>query len=359
MTTTSVLISGAGVAGMALASLLSRDGYDVTVVERAAAIRESGYAVDFRGVALQVLEELGLLEATRRLTTQMSGATVVDGSGAPIERLPAEAFGGDLEVPKRDFVDLLYRHSADDADFRFANTITGLRQRDDAVLVTFERGPERRFDLVFGADGIYSRVRRLAFVPHHQAVRHLGMSGAGFSTDNYLGLDHEGLLQSRTGSAIYLFSGSDPDRLTVSLSFGTDSAALDRQGREKQESALRVAFADGGWEAPRLLEAMARADDFYFSSACQVQLDRWSDGRIALLGDAGYCAAPTSGRGTSQALLGARSLTEQLAATSGDHQAAFAAYEAELRPVVAENQAVGQAGVAAFGGAAEASRPAE
>lgn len=348
--TPSVLISGAGVAGMALAGLLTRDGFDVTVVERAPEVRESGYAVDFRGEALDVLEQLGLLEATRELTTHARGTTLVDAEGRPIDTLPAAAFGGDLEVPKAAFTRLLFQHTAGTVDYLFDDSITDLRQDEEGVDVTFEHAPARRFGLVFGADGVRSRVRRLAFGADAAFVGHLGMSGAGFSTENYLGLDHEGLLQSSPGAAIYVFNGQQPDRLSVSLSFGTDSAELDRAGRAAQEAAVREAFAGAGWEAPRLLAAMSRATDFYFASASQVDLDSWSDGRIALLGDAGYCAAPTSGMGTSQALLGARSLADQLAAADGDHQTAFDRYQAQLRPIVTENQAIGRAGAEAFGG---------
>ncbi|GAA4613615.1 hypothetical protein GCM10023195_59030 [Actinoallomurus liliacearum] len=137
----------------------------------------------------------------------------------------------------------------------------------------------------------------------------------------------------------------------------TASPALDRRGRQEQEEAVRAAFAGHGWEAPRLLEAMSRADDFYFSSSCQVHLDRWSTGRVALVGDAGYCAAPTSGMGTSQALIGAWTLVRALASAGGDPTAAFGAYEAELRPYVAENQANGRQAAATFGGAADLADP--
>jgi 2-polyprenyl-6-methoxyphenol hydroxylase-like FAD-dependent oxidoreductase len=213
----------------------------------------------------------------------------------------------------------------------------------------FARGAAREFDLVIGADGLYSGVRQLAFGPPADTVQHLGMSGAGFTTGNYLGLDRTGVLQLAEGAAIYLFSAGDPDRLTVSLSFATASAELDRRGRDEQERAVRSAFARHGWEVPRLLDAMAEADDFYFASAGQVHLERWSHGRVALVGDAGYCAAPTSGMGTSQALIGARVLARQLAGAGGDHEAAFGAYEAELRPYVEENQSKGRDAALMFG----------
>ncbi|MFB6435979.1 FAD-dependent monooxygenase [Streptomyces sp. NPDC056411] len=349
MTTMKVLISGASVAGPALAQLLHRDGHQVTVVERAPALRDSGYAVDFRGAAFEVLDELGILDEVRAHDTRMRGTTLLDGAGAVTGELPAEAFAGELEVPKRELTRILHRLTSDGVAYVFGDSIATLTPHDSGVSVTFERAAPRDFDLVIGADGVYSTVRRLAFGPHADAVRHLGMSGAGFTTANHLGLDRRGVLQRTGDTAIYLFSAGDPDRLTVSLSFATASAALDRCDRAAQQDAVRTAFAGHGWQAPRLLEAMARAADFHFASACQVHLGRWSHGRIALVGDAGYGAAPTSGMGTSQALLGARSLARQLAAAGGDHTAAFAAYEAELRPYVTRNQTLGREAAALFG----------
>ncbi|WP_371778237.1 FAD-dependent monooxygenase [Streptosporangium subroseum] len=352
MTKTKVLISGASVAGPVLAYFLHRDGYDVTVVERVPKLRDSGYAVDFRGQALDILEEMGILAEVREHDTKMRGTTLVDERGVETGRLPAEVFAGELEVPKRDLTRILHRVTADDVAYVFDDSISALTRHASGVTVEFERSAAGEFDLVFGADGVYSKVRQLTFGPHTGMLRHLGLSGVGFSTANHIGLDRGGVLQHTANTAIYLVGLGAAERLTVSLSFATASPALDRCGRDEQEAAVRAAFSGHAWEAPRLLEAMSEADDFYFGSSCQVHLDRWSCGRIALVGDAGYCAAPTSGMGTSQALLGAWTLARSLASAGGDHTTAFAAYEAELRPYVTENQVKGRQAATMFGGEA-------
>ncbi|MFC3986577.1 FAD-dependent monooxygenase [Streptosporangium jomthongense] len=280
----------------------------------------------------------------------MRGTTLLDDKGVETGRLPAEAFAGELEVPKQELTRILHRITTDDVTYVFDDSISALTQHGSGVTVEFERGAAREFDMVIGADGVHSKVRQLAFGPCAGALRHLGLSGAGFSTANHLGLERGGLLQQGPGAALYLFGSGAPDRLTVSFSFATASPALDRRGRDEQENAVRAAFACFGGQAPRLLEAMSEADDFYFSSACQVHLDRWSYGRIALVGDAGYCAAPTSGMGTSQALIGTRALAGNLASAAGDHMAAFAAYEERLRPYVTGNQAAGRQAATMFGG---------
>ncbi|WP_040810039.1 FAD-dependent monooxygenase [Nocardia concava] len=343
-----VLISGASVAGPALAYGLRRQGYEVTVVERAPSLRSSGYAVDFRGDAFDVLDRMGILDEVRGHDTRMLGTDLVDAEGNKTGELPSEAFAGDLEIPKKELTRILHRITAEGVDYWFGDSITALEQDDDGVRVRFEHHAPATFDLVVGADGVYSAVRRLAFGPHAQFVRHLGMSGAGFTTANFLGLDHRVVLQSTPGRAILLFSGNESDRMTVSLSFATDSAEVDLLDRDRQELLVRNAFADAGWELPRLLKEMSDAPDFMFSSACQVDLDHWSRGRIVLVGDAGYCAAPTSGMGTSQALIGADTLATCLA-EAADHTTAFAAYEQRLRPYVTANQEHGREAAAMFG----------
>jgi 2-polyprenyl-6-methoxyphenol hydroxylase-like FAD-dependent oxidoreductase len=331
---TKVLISGASVAGPALAYFLTAAGHDVTVVERAGDLRDSGYAVDFRGDAFAVLADLGIEDRVRALDTRMRGTDLLDEAGTKVGELPREVFSSDVEVPKWELTRLLHEITADRVRYVFGDSITSIRDGH----VEFERGPAGDYDFVFGADGVRSNVRRLVFGP--EGLVHLGMSGAGFSLPNHLGLDHSGLLWQHGGAAVYMCSNADPARLTVGMSFATDSPELDRRPRSEQEAAIRAAFAGYGWEIPCLLDAMATAEDFRFDSTCQVRIDSWSRGRVALVGDAGYCAAPTSGMGTSQALIGARSLARHLIA---DQETAFAAYERELRPYVAENQELGRA----------------
>ncbi|WP_436533567.1 FAD-dependent monooxygenase [Actinoplanes sp. HUAS TT8] len=336
----SALISGASVAGPALAWFLRRDGWEVTVVERAPGPRTSGYAVDFRGDAIPVLATIGILDEVREHEIHMRGTLLVDASGTTVGNLPASTFAGELEVPKSVLTGILQRVA--DVTYLFDDTITALVQHDDRVTVSFERAPTRDFDLVFGADGVHSAVRRLVF-PGGDPIQHLGMSGVGFTTANHFGLHHRGRLQAEPGRAVYAFSAEDRSRMTVSLSFATSAALPDRAAHE---AAARELFAD----QPRLLADMATADDFYFAATCQVHLDRWSTGRVALLGDAGFCAAPTSGMGTSQALVAASTLARCLAVHGEDHTTAFEQYEKELRPYITENQRRGREAVAGFGG---------
>ncbi|WP_194837890.1 FAD-dependent monooxygenase [Nocardia sp. XZ_19_369] len=340
MTNTNILISGAGVAGPALAYWLRRHGYTPTVAERAAAPRPGGYAVDFRGAAITVLERMGILDEVRKNSTTVRDSKVVDSDGRHVVTMPAAIFAGELEVLKSDLTDILYALTEDETEYLFDNSITALDEDADGVLVRFERGEPRRFDLVVGADGMYSKVRALAFGAHADYLHHLGVYNAIFATDNFLNLDYEGrACQLGDGRSANVFSARDNTEARAALYFAAELLDYDRRDLDAQKRLLAERFAGDGWEMPRLLEYLAASSDLYLTPVSQVRMDTWSKGRIVLLGDACACASPLSGRGTSQALIGAYILAGELATAAGDYAAAFASYENQLRDYVKTNQA--------------------
>ncbi|MFB4298208.1 FAD-dependent monooxygenase [Actinomadura sp. NTSP31] len=341
---TSVLVSGAGIAGLALAFWLRRHGFAPTVVERAPAIRAGGYKVDVRGAALTVAERMGLLDELRGMRTGVRSGTVVDAAGRRVASMDGDTFGGrvhgDAEVLRGDLHRLLFERT--EAEYLFGDSVAELKQTAGGVEVTFESGASRTFGLVVGADGLHSATRSLAFGPEERFVRDLGHRISIFSVPDHLGLDREEVTCIGPGRTTLAYSvDGDADAKAMFL-FRSGDAGVPR-GRAAQERALAAAYAGEGWEVPRLLDGMGAAPDFYFDSVAQVHMDRWSDGRVVLLGDAAYCASPASGQGTSLALVGAYVLAGELAAAQGDHEAAFAAYEREMRPFVARNQKLGPA----------------
>ncbi|MBB4699638.1 FAD-dependent monooxygenase [Sphaerisporangium siamense] len=342
---TSVLISGASVAGPALAYLLRRHGFAVTVVERAPAARAGGQAIDVRGAALTVADRIGILADVRRHRTHMKGMSMLDGDGNELWRSTEMALssgrlgGDDVELLREDLSRLIHDRTRDDVEYVFGDSIATLDQDGHGVRVTFERSAPRAFDLVVGADGLHSAVRRLAFGPEREFVHHLGMYVSIFSTDNYLGLEdwQTWFNDGSVGGAVYPVRGNT--ELRVNLGFESpDPIAYDHRDVEAQKRLVADRCARARWEVPRLLKAMWDAPDFYFDSMAQVRMDRWSSGRVTLLGDAGYCASPLSGQGTSLALIGAYVLAAELARS--DHETAFAAYESRMRPFVTLNQSL-------------------
>ncbi|ROQ35336.1 2-polyprenyl-6-methoxyphenol hydroxylase-like FAD-dependent oxidoreductase [Streptomyces sp. PanSC19] len=327
-----VLISGASVAGPALAHWLHRHGFDTTVVERAPALRDGGYAVDFRGEAhLSILRRMGIMDAVQRARTGMGSMSYVDSAGKPQAKLPADLFAGDVEILRGDLARILYDATEQHTEYVFGDSITSLTEDADGVTVTFERAAPRRFDLVIGADGLHSTTRRLVFGPEERFVKHLGVHCAIFTTANHLGLDHTGHAYRTAGRLAALYSARHNTEAKAVFYFASELPDLDRRDVPRQQAILAEHFAGTGWECDRLLQDMRSAPDFYFDSVGQVRMDSWSRGRVALLGDAAHCPSSLSGMGTGLALVGAYVLAGELAAAHGDHRVAFARYEEELR----------------------------
>ncbi|MEA5359292.1 FAD-dependent monooxygenase [Amycolatopsis sp., V23-08] len=337
-----VLISGAGVAGGTLAWFLARDGWTVTVVERAPGLRTGGQAIDVRGVALDVVGRMGLDERMRAKRTRMRGMSMVDGAGQELFRSEEFTYSSgrldndDYELLRDDAVAILHEATADRVEYVFGDSITALTEEAHGVRVEFEHSGFRTFDLVVGADGLHSAVRRLTFGPEERFSTHLGQYLAIFPTANFLGLEDWQMWfrHEETGGAIYPVR--DNTELRVTLGFGSEPLPPLTVPEQKQLIAERLAGL--GWEVPKLLAAMAEAEVFYFDAMAQIHLDRWSTGRIGLLGDAGYCASALSGQGTSLALVGAYVLAQELGRAG--HEEAFPAYERRMRPFVALNQAL-------------------
>lgn len=348
MKNVSVLICGASVAGPALAHWLHRYGFTTTIVERAPALRDGGYAVDFRGEAhLSVLRGMGILDDVERARTGMGSMSYVNSAGKPQARLPADLFAGDVEILRGDLARILYDATEKHTEYVFGDSITSLTEDAEGVSVTFERAAPRRFDLVIGADGLHSTTRRLAFGPQEQFVRHLGVHCAIFTTANRLGLDHTGHAYRTAGRLVALYSARHNTEAKAVFYFASPLLDLGRREVSRQQAVLAEHFAGTGWESDRLLEDMRYAPDFYFDPVGQVRMDSWSRGRVALVGDAAYCPSSLSGMGTGLALVGAYVLAGELAAARGDHRVAFARYEDELRDYAAGCQKMGE-GVAGF-----------
>ncbi|MGC4937013.1 FAD-dependent monooxygenase [Kribbella sp. DT2] len=338
---TTILISGASVAGPALAYWLQRFGHSVTVIEKAPAPRPGGYAVDFRGASLEVLDRMGLLAAVEARATRMGGMDYVNESGRTVARTSPTAFSGELEILRGDLVEILYDATRDGVEYVFGDSITRLTEDADGVLAEFEHGAPRRFDLVVGADGLHSTVRRLAFGPE-QSFRHdLGYAVSVVTVPNHLDLDHTGRLLSLPGKTVGAYSAHENTEAKALFYFATEATegpAVDRRDTAAQRQLVEDTFAGIGWEVPRLLSELRTADDFYFDSISQIKLDSYSRGRVALVGDAGYCASPLSGMGTSLGIVGAYVPAGELHTAKGDYTRALAAYDELMRPFVAACQ---------------------
>ncbi len=337
-TTNTILISGASVAGPALAFWLHKFGFDVTIVEQAPGIRPGGYAVDFRGVVLSVLEQMDLLDEIKKFETRTNKINIVDKHNNIVGNFPDAFTSGELEIMRGDLANILYEATRQNVNYIFDDSITALTEHADGVTVSFKHHKNRDFDLVIGADGLHSKVRAVAFGDENKYVSHLGLYIAIFTIPNFLDLNMDGVYYSSIGKRVGVFGAKEGTEARASFYFAEGPIPYNHRDIAQQKQIVRKKFAKEEWEVPALLEMMDNASDFYFDSISQVKMDTWSKGRIALIGDAAHCASPMSGMGTSMAVLGAYILAGELQAAKGNYQQAFASYETQMRPLVARCQ---------------------
>ena len=338
MKTKSILISGASVAGPALAYWLNRYGYETTIVERSPVLRPGGYAVDFRGAAMEVLKRMELVESIKRFETRAGKITMVDEYNRKLASMPDGFTSGELEIMRGDLARVLYEATQYGTEYIFDESIAGMREDADGVEVDFYRGETRRYDLVIGADGLHSNVRRLVFGPEREFVHDLGLYVAVFTIPNFMDLGMDGLYYGEVGKRVGVFGARKGTAAMASFFFAAEKLTYDRRDVQEQKEILRERFAEMGWQVPKLLRLMDSAPDFYFDSVSQVKMERWSKGRVALLGDAAFCASPASGMGTSLAVIGAYVLAGELRKADGDPARAFERYEAAMRGIVGKAQ---------------------
>jgi 2-polyprenyl-6-methoxyphenol hydroxylase-like FAD-dependent oxidoreductase len=339
-----VLVSGASIAGPVLAYWLARHGFDVTVVERAPTLRKTGgHAVDLFRPAMDITERMGVLPRVEALATGTTRLTLHrEGARRPVRIDLAKIFRATsdrhVEVMRDDLSEIYYDAGRDDVEYLFGDSITAISPDDGEV--TFEQAPPRRFDIVVGADGLHSNVRRLVFGEEAGLTKFIGAYLAVLSLPDPLGLDGETVMHLGVGRTTGIYSARHMSEARAVFLFRRDEQ-LDYHHRDvpRQKQLLREAFAGLHPQVDGWLAELDGAGPFYFDSITQLRLDTWSRGRVTLVGDAGYCPGPAVGGSTSLAVLGAYVLAGELAAAGGDHERAFAAYEREMGELVRQSRA--------------------
>jgi 2-polyprenyl-6-methoxyphenol hydroxylase-like FAD-dependent oxidoreductase len=331
----SVLISGAGIAGPTLAFWLKAAGFSPTLIERAPALRGGGYVIDFWGLGYDIAERMGLEANIQRTGYRVRELRVVNDRGRRVAGFGTGVFtsltgGRYVTLARSGLSRLIFDRAGNDSETLFDEEIVALDERDDHVAVRLQRGGERRFDLVIGADGLHSAVRRLAFGPQQQFEKHLGYVVAAFEAEGYRHRDEDIYV-------MYCAPGRMVGRVTLrenrTLFLFVFAQELGNQLPDlaAQKALLHAHYDDGGWECPQILAALDRIGELYFDRVSQIRMPRWSKGRVALVGDAAYCVSLLAGQGSALAMVGAYVLAGELAKAQGDHASAFRNYENILR----------------------------
>ena len=333
-----------GVAGPTLAFWLSGAGFRPTLVEQTPTIRSGGYVIDFGGLGYDIAERMGLRDEIDRLGYHIREVRIVNERGKRIAGFGTSVFleltgGRYATIARSTLSHLLFDKIKDRAEIIFGDEIHSLRERADCVEVQLEHGGQRRFDLVVGADGLHSKVRRLVFGSQNCFEKRLGYIVAAFEATGYRPRDEDvyvvyndpghmvGRVTLRNDRALFLF--------VFAVDAGSPGTLPDLA---EQKGILRTRFGNKAWECFQILDALDRSNDLYFDRVGQIRMPKWSQGRIALVGDAAYCVSLMAGQGSALAMTGAYVLAGELARASGHHVEAFANYENVLHAFIDAKQ---------------------
>ena len=338
-----VLVSGAGFAGLSSAYWLNKAGYSVTVVEVGSHLKKGGSPVDIKESTVDIVKRMGLFEQIKanRLhleSTEFKNADDVTES-IRILKQPGEALPDDeFEIERDTLLHMLFDTVKDDVEFIFNNSITALHETAEQMEVTFKDGSQGAYDLVLGCDGIHSAVRKLWFGSEAQYLQFLGHYF--FITIVNKLLIRPNTLQMYGVPDKGVMLNAYNNKTDIVLSFRSEKEIdYDYRDKEQQRRIMLEQFTGTGWRTTELLEEVQQSDTFYFDKFCQVKMPSWTKGRVALVGDAGYCASPAAGMGGSLAIIGAAALADALEKHKHNYEEAFDMYNKELRPFIESVQA--------------------
>ena len=359
-----VLVCGAGVAGSILAFWLAKYDFQVVVIERSKAEQKAGQGIEIEEPALKVVKLMGILDELNARKTGEMGFNLEDAHSRSYGTFEVGGISptGALELMRGDLTEVLYK-AADESPnvtYQFATTIQSLRQTQDKVIVDLENKVSKtvkseEFDFVVGADGVKSRTRDLIMGSPEKlnCFKSVGASVAYFSIPKQ---DHDWpysrlchfpgrrivwtrpvAIDSKVTSVYLIHARADVPGLRQANAAGD---------RTKQKEIFAELYRGLGWETPRVIAQMMKAENFYSDELEQVKLQKWSMDRVALVGDAAWAPTPFTGEGNQLAIIGAWVLAQEMSRNRTPR--AFEMYEKRLRSYVENAQNIPLGGYAPY-----------
>jgi len=334
-----VLISGASFAGLATAFWMNRLGYAVTVVEVGKGLKRGGSPVDIKERTVDIMKRMGLLERIQACSLKAKAIDFLDAEGARIATMAAQAGDSnpEYEVERDTLLDMMFEQVRNDAEFIFDDRIARFHETADEVAVTFKSGKRRSFCFVFGCDGNHSSVRRMCFGEESAYACFLQNYFSITIVDKLLIEQDTAQMYNVPGKVVMLNAYNNKTDIIFGF-YSEQEITYSYRDQDEQRGIILQQFSGEGWRTRELLGELSRCRDFYFDKMCQIKMPSWTKGRVALVGDAGYCASPAAGMGGSLAIVGASALGDAFQKHPGSFEAAFREYDESLRPFIEEVQ---------------------
>ena len=334
----SILISGASFAGLATAFWMKQLGYHVTVVEVAEGLRRGGTPVNIRGNTVEIVKRMGLFEQIQANKLPMKLTKLMNPNGAAVRPDQDEPAEEEYEIERDILLDLMFGAVPGDVEFDFGDSIASMDEGKDGIDVSFKKGLGRAFDLVFGCDGAHSAVRKYWFGPEKEFSFFLEAYGSVSIVNKLLIPENTSQAYNEPGKAVMLSAYNH--KTDIILLFSSEKKVpFDYRDEEQKRKMIVDQFSGVGWRTQELLEEVKQSDNLYFDALSQIKMPFWTKGRVALVGDAGYCASPAAGMGGSLAIDGAAALADAFNKCGGDHVLAFREYNESFRPFIEQVQA--------------------
>jgi 2-polyprenyl-6-methoxyphenol hydroxylase-like FAD-dependent oxidoreductase len=344
-----VLISGASIAGLSTAYWMNRLGYRVTVIEIANEPRIAGAAIDIRGNTVEIAKRMGIYEQliANRLHVELiefKNADDVTAGSIFLKNEDTELPDDNIEIERDKFLDILFHVLKDEVEFIFNDSITAITETTDDIQVSFKHGQQRTFNLLLGCDGSHSGVRKIWFGEESEYA-HFLEGYFSISTVNKLIIKQKTMQMFNVPDKAITLNAYNNKTDIIFCFYSEKEIPYDYRDMKAQREIILTQFAGLDWRTAELLGEVQQASNFYFDKFCQIKMPSWTKGRVALVGDAAYCASPAAGMGASLSMEGAAALADALQQYKGDFTLAFQDYNKNLRPFIEEVQAIAELNV--------------